>query len=181
MIVSLAAPLQIPHGRAVHEYEQLPSGARQSGSQRFPLELERLPRGAHFHLDGEWATGRIEIVSEHAVQRRQHGLTLGARRARADHRRELRERRVDGGAYQARHAAHLAVEERRDGADWAAERPTEQSRSAAQWCCASPRRGRLRHESPRSRDGWRRADHRRGFVASWSWLSIRSATERTLA
>ena len=132
------------------------------------VELERMPAVAQPHLDRERVLGLGEVVAEHAVERREHRLALGPRRALAEERRELREREVDARRRRARHAADAAVDQpvtKRAGPASGCPRTAGPPRS-----CGASSSTTLGHaaRSRRRRAGSRRADRRRGCGSSSS-------------
>ncbi len=80
---AVAAPLAVVHRRAVEHHQQGAAGVqrRPGRGRRRRRRRERRPEG---HRDGQRAAAGLEVVADHAVQRRQQRLALVARRALAE-------------------------------------------------------------------------------------------------
>ena len=77
VVVPVTVPLQIIHAQAVCQYGQLAAPRRDRCSQRPPLERERSAIAPQAHGYRQRVVARVEVITQHAVQRGQHGLAFG--------------------------------------------------------------------------------------------------------
>ena len=128
VIVAFAPPLQVVHAQTVDEQEDPASRPRDRALERRALEVERLAVVAQRHLDRERIAAVSEVVTEHAVQCREHRFALERRRAATDQWRELSEQRINAAADKPRDAADRPVDEPGDAARGCLRRRTQRAR-----------------------------------------------------
>jgi hypothetical protein len=118
MVLAFAKPLAVVHAQAVQQHQQLRAGAWQRRGDGVGLQHQRHAAHAQRHRRGQGAARGSQVVAQHAVERGEHGLALGAgRRAGAaalQHRLQQREQSVDAAAHHPRDTSHAAVDQAGD-------------------------------------------------------------------
>ncbi len=105
MVVPLPPPLQIVHAQPMGEQENSAAGLRDRRSQSLPVQLERLSVPAQPHEEPSAGSGwPLDGRPGHRSAPRARLRAGGEERHVIDFRSELRERRIDSAADQARDA-----------------------------------------------------------------------------
>jgi hypothetical protein len=76
MIVAVARPLQIVHAQAVYQHDQLRAGVGDRVRQSIRAQRERLACVMQLHRQSQRIAGGLEVIAEHAVQRRDDRFAL---------------------------------------------------------------------------------------------------------
>ena len=75
-VSAMGAPLQVVHAQAVNQHQQLGRSGGQALRQRGFFQRQGLAFVAQAHVDGQRIGGVLQLVAEHAVERRQHRFAL---------------------------------------------------------------------------------------------------------
>jgi hypothetical protein len=116
MIVARAHPLQIVHAQSVQQDGHFAPCARERGAQCRSVHRERRPVRAQAHRDSQGIRGRVQIVTEHAVECGDDGFPFQGRLTIRDQRREQAKERVDTATDQTGDAANRLVNQSGDTA-----------------------------------------------------------------
>ena len=114
VIVAIASPLAIVHAQSMDQHHDLAPGIGVRSGQRIPGDRDCHAGPAHVHRDRQGIAGRDQVVSEHAIERRQNRLAFLRGRSVREQWNEHAEHGIDTDSDEARHATHRLVDQARD-------------------------------------------------------------------